>query len=130
MSSFTYNMQSSFTYTMQAHDHPTPVFAAAQTTGAVIFPPSPDLQAAGPALIRLTILCQPLRIHAMIDGYRNATFGVLVQRLKDCWKLRYMEDGVDVVRLTWHGRRLGDDETPDSVSDSSFKSTAEKSRSG
>lgn len=36
--------------------------------------------------------------------------------LKKRWKLRYVEEGEDVVRLSWHGRILGDEETSDMVS--------------
>jgi hypothetical protein len=71
---------------------------------------------AHPPLISLTIICETLQLDTKRDGYRHSPFGSLVKALKKKWKLRYVEDGEDVVRLSWHGRTLWDEETADMVS--------------
>lgn len=71
---------------------------------------------AHPPIISLTIICETLQIETKLDGYRRSPFGSLVEILKKRWKLRYVEEGEDVVRLSWHGRILGDEETSGMVS--------------
>jgi len=63
------------------------------------------------------LTCSSLNVSTTFALRPDYRFSEVLRQIKGIWKLRYVEDGKDVVRLRWHGKILEATDTPESVSD-------------